>query len=110
MLDDDLKLLRIDCSIEHEICDIFKNHVDTKFPQLVYVNKERFYSYTDNEGNHLSINAQEVMNTFFNNQGFKKFPIHGGSGTTTRELIKRGHEYVMDIIERNKPYQPGFIE
>ena len=99
LTNDEPKVLRVDCSVEHEICDIYKNHIDKVFPQLVLVTKERVYSYGVSDSNYHPIVAQDVLASFIQNQNYKNFPVHGGSGTPTRELIRRGHDYVQTIIE-----------
>lgn len=97
MTQDKPKILRIDCTTDVEICDIWKGSVpaaNNTYPYLMIATNVRAYAYVDEQYKSLPIKAEAIFNDFLSNAGYKKFPVHGGKGKTTKDLIRGGHEYV----------------
>lgn len=80
-----------------EVCDIWKKSVESAnhtYPYLMIATNVRAYAYVDAAGKSLPIEADKIFNDFLQNENFKKFPVHGGKGKTTKDVIRSGHDYV----------------
>lgn len=77
----------------------------------------RAYAYVDSDGKSLPIKAEKIFNDFLQDGNFKKFPVHGGKGKTTKDVIRSGHDYVAKKQEEyeitknaEEGQDQGFVE
>ena len=88
------KIGRVDCTYDLESCDLLVNHVkesNQTFPYMIMFTKERSHVYIG------PINADKIYNDFIIDNKFLGFPIHGGKGYTTKQIMAEGGKFIISI-------------
>ena len=76
---------RVDCTYDHEVCDLFVNHVNESkhtYPLVLMVTEDHMFIYDK------PIIADNIIKDFISNEQYKNYKIHGGNKTATSKVLR----------------------